>query len=178
MVYPQASGLYSIYHAVSTWLDTTEIVTVASIAIVTSIASWLYHVITRQDTGVFYEVLYDEVLNTDRSLQRSREAGSGAADGAIQGLWQVYSGGQEVTSGSLVAIEVRNRSKDRVPEDQFDSTPLPHTYRLEFPGRKVVNFKVRNSDAPDYHYIVEELRQSAEVSAGSRSRTATSPSLA
>lgn len=157
---PQATGIHEIYDSINSWINTTEIFSAVIIAIVTGGATWLYHWLTRQDRGVFYEILYDEVINTDGSLERSAQAGADD-DSATASLWEVYSAGQKVTKGSLVAIEVRNDSKDTVPEDAFDSSPQPHTYRLEFPGREVVNFKVRNSDdgAPDYHFTIDQLRK-------------------
>lgn len=152
---PGAQGMHTIYQGLNTWVNITDITAAAIIAIVTGGATWLYQWLTRQDRGVFYEVLYDEVINTDLSLERSkRPDAAGAA-----GLWQVYSDGKEVTTGSLVVIEVRNDSKEGISENAFGDGPPPRTYRLEFPGRQVVNFKVRNSDAgvPDYHFIVNEL---------------------
>lgn len=179
MLHPQAFELYPIYHPLDQFLSSGigALCTGIATAVILTLVRFVYHWFTRQETGVFYDTLTDEVINTPKTLERSVPSGSSESSSESNGgtpdqsakdaLWTVSAvdlqsrsakrDPEDIDRGSQAVIEVKNKTKKPVAEKQFDSwSGVSSVYRVNFPGRKVVNFKIRENK--DYHDEVEYLQ--------------------
>jgi ABC-type phosphate transport system substrate-binding protein len=62
-----------------------------------------------------------------------------------------------VHNGSLVIFELRNNGRHPILNTEFAESNGKPIFRADFPGRKVMNFKVRGND--DYRALVERSEQ-------------------
>lgn len=140
----------------SSWIDVPEIITALTVAAITAAVTLTWHRLTKSRRRFGWSLLYDEPVNQGDPLdnqKNSSQNGSGeenSPDRARQReMWKILYesetrgiGPYEVKNGSLVAIEMRNIGTLPIRESNFDNEKIT----CQFPGRKVVHFKIRDND--------------------------------
>lgn len=107
-----------------------------------------------------WSVLYDEPINQGDPTPAPAHEPDGRPASSPPTMWEiVYQEGgpsapqYKVANGSLVVMEMRNIGRLPIRESDFDERQF---FRLRFPDRKVVHYKVR--DNPWYHDKVHDDR--------------------
>lgn len=124
-----------------------------AVAAVTAPGTLYWKKLTRSRRRFGWNVIYDEPVNQGDPLEDSKRAPDeeSASDPARQReMWKITYQPEnretrpyEVKNGSLVVIEMRNAGSMVIREPDFDGRRIT----CQFPGRKVVHFKIRDNDA-------------------------------
>jgi len=117
-------------------VDTKQLVTVLLTSMITALVTFVYAK-RRRRRLVCWTVLYDQPINQDPG-KKGPDKG--------HDMWQIVSqkeGSEKriVDNGSLVVLDIMSAGNDDIDEADFKD-PISFT----FPGRKVVDFKVRDSE--------------------------------
>ncbi|HEV2371513.1 MAG TPA: substrate-binding domain-containing protein [Streptosporangiaceae bacterium] len=153
----QAVGVISrLYTAVDTRGVITGLLVGFGLAVASAAWGLLSQVFSRHRV-IGWDVLYDEAVNQgDPSAQPQLPQGPG---GQSPITWEIlYKGGNgtapPVTNGSLALVEVRNVGREPIREADFGEH---REFAVRFPGRRVVNYKVRENAL--YHKLVQEEQE-------------------
>jgi hypothetical protein len=133
----------------SSWIDVREVITAVIVASITAPGALYWKKLTRARRRFGWNVIWDEPINKGGPLTDSNHRPRGGLDEEItsdparQGeMWKITYGPYEVKNGSLVGIEMRNAGSIPIRESDFVGDRLI----CQFPGRKVVHFKIRDND--------------------------------
>lgn len=122
------------------------------VAAVVGVVSLVWRSVFQQWRRFGWKLLYDEPIN-----QALTPSETGQRDGGTPYVtptpWEIQyqeaglnAPQHKVRNGSLVAMELKNIGRLTIRESDFDDRQF---FRIRFPGRKVVHYKVR--DNPWYH---------------------------
>lgn len=127
------------------------------VAAVTAPGTLLWRRVTKSRSRVGWSVVYDEPINqgdpTTRPrsvLRREPDEEENPSEQARQAeMWKISyepegraEGAHSVENGSLAVLEIRNVGGTRIGEGSFEGRKIT----CQFPGRKVVHFKIRDND--------------------------------
>lgn len=118
------------------------------VAAIVGIVSVVWRSAFRQRRRFGWSLLYDEPINQSGQTPWEIQYHEGGADAPEH----------TVRNGSLVAMDMRNIGRLPILESDFGEDRY---FRVKFPGRKVVNYKVR--DHALYHDKVRDSPQAAPV---------------
>jgi ABC-type phosphate transport system substrate-binding protein len=153
---PEADGVLSTLNTV---INSREALTTLLVALITGGVTWVISTFRRR-RRFGWTVLYDEWINQGDPLARPAPE---QAPGPSQNMWEIQYLDRDrpdqphpVQNGSLVVIEMRNIGREPIREPDFGENP---EFSLQFPGRRVVHFKVRDNEL--YHKAVHESSREA-----------------
>lgn len=153
---PEADGVLS---TLNTLINSREALTTLLVALVVGVVTWAASTF-RRHRRFGWSVLYDEWINQGDPLARPA---TGQAPVPAQNMWEIEyldrdpsKRPYQVNNGSLVVIEMRNIGREPIRESDFGENP---EFSLQFPGRRVVHFKVRDNAL--YHKAVHESSREA-----------------
>jgi hypothetical protein len=118
----------------SSWIDVREVITAVIVASITAPGALYWKKLTRARRRFGWNVIWDEPINKSG---RQREMWKITYQPENRGALP-----QEVRNGSLVVIEMRNAGSMPIRETDFGHDEII----CQFPGRKVVHFKIRDND--------------------------------
>ena len=145
------NGFHALAIALYGWLNKNGLLASLATAVATIVYTGTSQRLSRPDRRLSWTVLYDEPINSDGSASSTPwEISFQSRDpGAVL---------HEVENGSLVVMEMRNAGRHTIREADFGER---REFVVRFPGREVMNFKVRDNDL--YH---EQVQARPAVSPG------------
>lgn len=137
------NGFHALAIALYGWLNKNGLHASLATAVATIVYTGTSQRLSRPDRRLSWTVLYDEPINSDGSASSTPwEISFQSRDpGAVL---------HEVENGSLVVMEMRNAGRHTIREADFGER---REFVVRFPGREVMNFKVRDNDL--YHEQVQ-----------------------
>jgi ABC-type phosphate transport system substrate-binding protein len=136
-------GFHSFVIALYGWLNKNGLLASLATAVATIVYGATAQRLGKPDKRMSWAVLYDEPINQEGSANSTPwEISFQSRDpGAVL---------HEVENGSLVVMEMRNAGRQTIREADFGER---REFVIRFPGREVMNFKVRDNDL--YHEQVQ-----------------------
>lgn len=141
----EADGLFGTVLAHINWV---EVVTTLLISAVLSILGFLSRKFFTTERKIAWTVMYDEPINIGTRTVPELKSGPGPADETWDIVYRSKPDAPkiDVKSGSLAVVEFRNVGKSLTNENFGHDVDQPPEFKLVFPNRRVVHWKIRDND--------------------------------
>ena len=141
----EAGGLFG---TVLSHIDWVEVVTTLLISAVLSTAGYLTRRLLRTEKKISWTVLYDERINIGTRAVPALSSGPTTGDQMWDIVYKPRPGEAsiDVEAGTLAVVEFRNIGRSLTEQDFSKDANGERTFRLVFPRRRVVHWKIRDND--------------------------------